>query len=135
MPSVLDEWSGSYSPMLLPAEKAHLLFPLCRLYMRCEVPPKGCQWLQMCRTLVTGYVGIDDLRPAIDTARERLGLLKTLFAEPHGHGERSGSMVAENDDRLVRIELLMSAGWNVSHGHQDRSGQVCSVKLPWLADV
>ena len=43
--------------------------------------------------------------------------------------------MAEDDDVGVGVELLMGAGGDVSHGHEEGVGEVGDFELPRLADV
>ncbi len=51
-------------------------------------------------------------------------------AQPHGDGEGAGSVMAEHDDGGVRVELLMGAGGDFAHGHQETVGQAGRLELP-----
>lgn len=44
-------------------------------------------------------------------------------------------MVTQDDDRLVRIELLMGSGGDFAHRHQGGVGETRNLKLPGFADV
>jgi hypothetical protein len=96
---------------------------------------KGCQQQDADWSLVTRYIGVDDSRPPIDSSSKRLSVLEALFAEPHSHRKRTCSVVTENDNRLIGIELLMRTRGYVAHWHEDRLRKVCGVKLPWLSNV
>lgn len=84
---------------------------------------------------VAGDGGVNKPGPAVDSAGERLNVVESLIAEPHRDGERPDSVMAEDDDGLVGVELLVGAGRDVAHGHQFRLGEVGGVSLPWFADV
>jgi hypothetical protein len=86
-------------------------------------------------SLITRHIGVDGSGPAVNSASERLSVLEALLAEPHSHGKRTCSVVTENDNRLIGIELLMRTRGNVAHRHEDRIRKVCGVKLPWLSNV
>ena len=62
-------------------------------------------------------------------------MAKTLIPEPHGYGEGTDAVVAQDDDRLVGVQLLVRAEWYVCHGHQDGAGKAGEVGLPGLANV
>lgn len=62
-------------------------------------------------------------------------MLEALVAQPHRDAERTGSVVAEDDDGLIRIKLLMGARGDFAHGHEERARQAGSVELPGFTDV
>ena len=43
--------------------------------------------------------------------------------------------MAQDDDGLVGVELLMGAGGDFTHGHEQGSGECSGLELPGLADV
>ena len=45
-------------------------------------------------------------------------MFKALLPEPHGDVERTGTMVAKNDQGGIRIELGVGARGNIAHGHE-----------------
>jgi len=45
--------------------------------------------------------------------------MEALLTEPHGDVQGAGTVMAKHNDGLVGVELLVSAGGNVSHGHED----------------
>jgi hypothetical protein len=85
--------------------------------------------------LVARHCGIDGSGPGVDASGERLGVIEALVAEPHGYAQRTGSVVADDDDGCIRVEFLVGAGCYFAHGHEEGIGQVGSLELPWLADV
>lgn len=62
-------------------------------------------------------------------------MFKALLAEPHGDGEGAGSVMAKNDDGLVRIELLVGAAGDFTHGHEERVRKMGGLVLPGFANV
>lgn len=62
-------------------------------------------------------------------------MFEALGAEPQGDVERAGSVVAEDDDGLVGVELLVGTGGDVAHGHKEGSADGRGFDLPGLADV
>ncbi len=84
---------------------------------------------------VPGDGRIDGAGPGVDAAAERLGKIEALIAEPHSYAQRAGSVMAEDDDRLVGIEFGMGAGGDLAHGHEERPGKAGGLKLPRFADV
>ena len=62
-------------------------------------------------------------------------MIETLIAKPHGYAERTGAVVAEDDDGGVGIELLVGARGYFAHGHKESAGQVGGLILPRLANV
>jgi len=78
---------------------------------------------------------VDGAGPPIDAAGERLCVLEALLAEPEGDVEGAGAVVAEDDDGLVGVELLVGAGGQVAHGDEGGAGDAGGLRLPWLADV
>lgn len=84
---------------------------------------------------VAGDVWIDGAGPVINTARERLDVLEPLVSKPHGDREGTGAVVAENDDRLVRVKLLMGSRGYLAHGHEQGAREGGGVELPRLADI
>jgi hypothetical protein len=79
--------------------------------------------------------GIDEAGPSINSSCERLDVVKTLITEPHGDGEGTDAVVAKDDDLLFGVQLLMSPGGYVAHGHKDGAGQAGESGFPWLANV
>lgn len=84
---------------------------------------------------ISGYGWIDDAGPSVNASGERLNVLESLVAQPHGHGERSCAVVTEHDDGLVGVEFLMSARGYLPHGHQKRAGEAGSLVLPRFAYI
>ena len=78
---------------------------------------------------------IDLCRPRLNAAGQRLRLLKSLVAKPCGYIQRPLPMMAKNNDAFIRIEFLVGATGNITHGHQQAAGNVRRFKLPWLAYV
>ena len=62
-------------------------------------------------------------------------MFEALVAEPHGYAERTCSVVAEDDDGLVGVELLVGAGGYFAHGHEEGARKIGGLVFPWLADV
>jgi hypothetical protein len=85
--------------------------------------------------LVAGEGGVDGAGPGVDAAGEGLNLLEALVAEPHSDAEGAGSVVAEDDDGGVGVELGVGAGRDFAHGHEQRVGEAGGLELPGLADV
>ena len=85
--------------------------------------------------LVAGDGGVDAAGPSVDASGEGLDVVEALIAEPHGYAEGTGSVMAEDDDGGVGVELLVGAGGDFAHGHQERFGQVGGLVFPGLADV
>jgi hypothetical protein len=85
--------------------------------------------------LVTGNGGVDGAGPFVDAAREGLDVGEVLVAEPHGDGERTLAVVAEDDDGLIGVEFGVGAGGDFAHGHQKRTGEAGKLKLDGLTDV
>src|ERR1700722_18198999 len=50
---------------------------------------------------VARNVGVDGAGPVVDAAGEGLRVLEALVAQPHGDGERTLAVMAEDDDGLV----------------------------------
>jgi hypothetical protein len=71
----------------------------------------------------------------IDAAGKGLNMFKSLIPQPHGHRERTSSMVAEHDDGLIGIEFLVSPRGDIAHGHEDGFRKVRGTKLPWFPNV
>jgi hypothetical protein len=85
--------------------------------------------------LVAGHGGVDAAGPAVDASGEGLDVFEALIAEPHGDAEGAGSVMAEDDDGGVGVELLMGAGGYFAHGHEEAVGEVGGLEFPGLADV
>ncbi len=62
-------------------------------------------------------------------------MIEALLPEPHGDVEGASAVVAEDDDGLVGVELLVGAGGDVAHGHEGGAGDGGGLSLPGLADV
>jgi hypothetical protein len=85
--------------------------------------------------LVAGHGGVDAAGPAVDASGEGLDVFEALIAEPHGDAEGAGSVMAEDDDGGVGVELLVGAGGYFAHGHEEAVGEVGRLEFPGLADV
>jgi hypothetical protein len=101
-------------------------------FLRGKADVSSCGFITV---LVAGDGGVDGAGPGVDAAGEGLGVVEALVAEPHGDGERTLSVMAEDDDGGVGVELLMGAGGYFAHGHEERVGQVSRLELPGFADV
>lgn len=62
-------------------------------------------------------------------------MLKPLRTKPHRHVERARTMMAQDHDGTVGIELCMSPRRNVAHWHQGRTRQSRQLVLPWLTHI
>lgn len=78
---------------------------------------------------------VDGTRPLIDAAGERLCLLEALLAEPHGDVQGTGSVMADNDDGPIGVELRVSARGDVAHGHKGGARNGGGLCLPRLAHI
>jgi hypothetical protein len=85
--------------------------------------------------LVARHGGVDGAGPGVYASGEGLGVVEALVAEPHGDAERTGSVVAEDDDGGVGVELLVGARGDFAHGHEEGIGEAGGLVLPWFADV
>jgi hypothetical protein len=86
-------------------------------------------------SLVDGNLGVDGAGPVVDASGEGLSIIEALVAQPHGDGERSRSVVAEDDDVGVGVEFLVGARGDFAHRHEKAVGKAGGLELPWLADV
>ncbi len=84
---------------------------------------------------VTGYAGIDAARPAIDSAGKRLNLFEALRPQPHGDAQRAGPVVADHDDRLIRIEFRVRPAGDIPHRHKQGVVEMGGLKLPCFTDI
>jgi hypothetical protein len=64
-----------------------------------------------------------------------LSVVEALVAEPHGDGERALSVVADDDDGLVGVELGVGAGGDFAHGHEECVREAGELELDGFADV
>jgi hypothetical protein len=96
---------------------------------------KGEIYITGTAALVAGDGGVDGAGPGVDASGEGLGVVEALVAEPHGYGEGTGAVVAEDDDGGVGVELLVGAGGYLAHGHEESAREVGGLVLPGLADV
>lgn len=62
-------------------------------------------------------------------------MLEALFAQPCGHGHGPHAMMADGDDAGVGIKLLIGAGRDLAHRHEDASVDLCFLKLPFLSYI
>jgi hypothetical protein len=88
-----------------------------------------------CWESVAGDGGVDGAGPRVDAAAEGLDLLEALVAEPHSDAEGAGSVMAEDNDGGVGVELGVGAGGDFAHGHEKRVGDAGGLEFPGLADV
>ena len=79
--------------------------------------------------------GVDFGRPGIDASAQRLRLLEALVAQPGGDVERTLTMMAQDHEALVGVELLVGARGDVAHGHQYTAGNARGLKFPRFAYV
>ena len=108
----------------------HAVAPVIRISLsKGEIYNKGS------RLLVARDGGVDGAGPGVDASGEGLGVVEALVAEPHGYAERTGSVVAEDDDGGVGIEFLVGAGGDFAHGHEKGIGEAGGLVLPGFADV
>ena len=56
-------------------------------------------------------------------------------AEPYGYVEGTRTVVAHDNDGSVGVELRMGARCDLSHGHEERTGEAGGLVLPGFADV
>jgi hypothetical protein len=96
---------------------------------------KGEIYITKTLGLVARDSRVDGSGPGVDASGEGLDVLETLVAEPHGYAEGTGSMVAEDNDGLVGVELLVGAGGYFAHGHKKGAGNVGGLVFPRFADV
>jgi hypothetical protein len=94
-----------------------------------------CELLCTTSALVARYARIDTPRPEIDASGERLRVVKPLAAQPHSNRERTRTVMAEDDDGLIRVEFCVGPAGNVAHGDEGcaRDGRGC--ELPGFAYV
>lgn len=85
--------------------------------------------------LVAGEDGVDLGGPGVDAARDGLGLVESLLAEPCGDRERARAVMAEDEDGGFFVELLMGAARDLVHGDEGRTFDVRGLIFPGLADV
>lgn len=86
-------------------------------------------------SLVARDAGVDDRRPVVDAACERLDVLEALLAKPHGDVERASAVMAEDDDRLIGVKLLMRASGHVAHGDERGARKRRGGGLPRLTNI
>ena len=73
--------------------------------------------------------------PGVDAAGDGLGFVEALAAKPVGYGEGAGAVVADDEDGLFFVELLVGAAGDLVHGDDDAGLDVRGLKLPGLANV
>jgi hypothetical protein len=78
---------------------------------------------------------IDRQRPGFYSPGDRLSGREILLAEPVRHAQRAGSVVAEDEQAVVRIEFLVRAGRYLSHGNERTAFNAGSLVFPRFADV
>jgi hypothetical protein len=89
----------------------------------------------MQKHLVAGNTGIDFAGPGFDAPGNRLRCIESLLAEPVGHAEGTRSVVAEDEQAVVRIEFLMGPRGYVAHRHEQAGVDFGSCIFPTLADI
>ena len=77
-----------------------------------------CSMLIRLQWLVEGDGGVYGAGVVVDASGERLDLVEALVAEPHGYGEGSGTVVAEDDVRKVGVEFGVGPGGYFAHGDE-----------------
>lgn len=86
-------------------------------------------------TLVAGDGWVDHSGPVVDAAGERLNVFEALLTQPHRDIERTGAVVADDDDGGVGVELLVGATGDVAHRHEGGAGKGRGGGFPRFADV
>lgn len=100
---------------------------------RCAAQNGGC--CPDFASLVPGDAWVDRPRPLVDATGQRLCLVEALLPKPHGDVEGAGAVMAEDNQRLVGIELLVGSRGDFAHGHEDGARYGGKLHLPGLADV
>ncbi len=85
--------------------------------------------------LVNRHLGIDLPCPTIDSSAQRLHLLESLLPQPGGHIHRPHTVVANDNDMILRIEFLIETRRNIAHGDVFAAFQFGGFNLPWFAHV
>ncbi len=78
---------------------------------------------------------INGAGPLVDAAGEGLDVVEALAAQPHGDRKRAGTVMAEDDGRLVGVEFSVGTGCNLAHGNANGPGDACRLDLPGIANV
>jgi hypothetical protein len=74
-------------------------------------------------------------RPRLDPAGNRLAGIEPLLPQPVGHAQTACAVVAQNQQPVVRIKLLMRPGRNFAHRNQHAALNMGSLVLPRLAHI
>ena len=79
--------------------------------------------------------GVDGAGPLVDATGERLDRFEALVAHPHGDGERTRAVMADDDVGLVGVKFGVGAGGELGHGDEGCAGDGGSFGFPLFADV
>ncbi len=74
-------------------------------------------------------------RPRLDPAGNRLACIEPLLPQPVGHAQTARPVVAQNQQPVVRIELLVGPGRNFTHRNQRAALNVSRLIFPRLAHI
>jgi hypothetical protein len=92
-------------------------------------------FLTLMHRLIQRHFWIYCASPAVDSSAHGLDFIEALLAEPVGDGQRTDSVMTDDDDVGVGVELLVGAGGNVAHGNVLCAVDFGSVEFPGLAHV
>ena len=62
-------------------------------------------------------------------------MIEALVSQPHSYAEGAGSVVAEDDDGCVGVELGVGTRGDFAHGDEGGVGKAGGLVLPGLANV
>jgi predicted nucleic acid-binding protein len=87
------------------------------------------------QNLIPRHCRVHVARPGIDPAPQRLRLLKALIAQPVRHIQRPYTVMADDDDALLRIELVVGPRRDFAHRHRMSAGKAGGRRLPGLPHI
>jgi hypothetical protein len=85
--------------------------------------------------LIPRHCWIDLIRPRVDAAGYGLACVEALLAQPVGYAQRARSVVAEDEQAIVGVELLVGARGYISHGHEQAAVNLGGCEFPGLTHV
>lgn len=84
---------------------------------------------------VAGDGRVDFGGPGINAAAQGLGVFKALVAQPDGDIHGAHAVMAHDDEMFFRVEFLVNAGGDFSHGDEEAALDVGGGELPGFADI
>lgn len=112
---------SAHGPLRVPDALWGMFVTPISQFLRCAGVRPLSNFCPKSFALVSGYLRINIAGPGVDSASHGLCSIKALLSEPVCHTQRSCSVVAQDEQALVRIKLLMRPRRDITHGNQRTS--------------